>query len=601
MTLRTKILLTGGLLRYVLCVLILAVTRFHWIGVIVAGFWLLCCRPMLRKVILPALFPHTKCPKCFYRIPLRQFWGCEHYKDHRPRHVLAFHCSKGHEIEHFECPRNDCRSTIQVQKRIDSKLSKGVVLGTSFNLAPGEYRHSWFRRLRHVSRLWKRHSEGVNLPLGFDRQFRLSILHRWIRKACRLPVRKPITVSEEVYSRHMTIFGKSGMGKSEYILSMVKWMLKTGHGGTIIDPAGDLANKIIRHVPENRLEDVLWIRVSDRDCPFRFNILETNDEVEEINLNDELLSALKRMSTSWGEQMAYQIEVGIDTVKAMGGSLKDVYDLFTNQRARDRAIAEVDAPELIEFWERYNRTRESGRAPVIRKLRGIVKHKLLGPMLCADKSNFDPDAIIRERKIVVIDLSTGSTSEKVNIVLGTLIVSKMMAAAFRGKFKKESERIRHFLIVDEAKNFVHRGTNFERIFSEARKYKLSLVLANQHVTQLTEEVRDAAFSNAGVLMSFNVDDDDAKLFDKRMRDVTADDITRQEIGECIVRIHNRTEFVKTELPIAPLDDFTDDIEQRMQELNEATEPVCEEPKDDSHRFFAPGLTSCFAEVCDGVR
>jgi hypothetical protein len=606
--LQTRILATGGCLRFGIPVLLLLLSQLHVLLLVVIvpliALWLRYCRLALRHVLLPPLFPNTRCPACRYLIPLRQIWGCQggHYNDHRVRHVLQFHCNEGHEIRSFQCPKKNCnKTTIQVQKGIDSKVSKAFILGNAFAIAPGERRPSKLRGAYRRLCFWKQKPQGMKLRIGYDRRFLLSRFQQWLRRALRLRTRRAIEIAEAVYGRHMTIFGKSGMGKSKLILSMVQWMMQRGMGLTIIDPAGDLATEIIRHVPRERMKDVLWIRISDRKCPFRLNVLEAHDEIEEINLNEELLSALKRMSQSWGDQIAYQIEVAIDTSRAMGGSLKDVYDLFTNTRVRDRIVSQIDDPELIEFWEKYERTRESSRAPVIRKLRSIVKHKLLGPMLSARQSNFDPDVIIRERQIVVIDLSTGSTSEHVNVVIGTLIVSKIMAAAFRQKFKKEAERVRHFLIVDEAKNFIHRGTNFERIFSEARKFKLSLVLANQHVTQLTEEVRDAAFSNAGVLLTFNVDDDDAKLFEKRMRDVTVEDITGQEVGECIVRIHNDTEFIKTELPKLPAFDPTAEIDKQMHALNATVSA-----NEDTDEITVTALPSArlpeyFVDVCEGVR
>lgn len=558
----------------------------------------------IRQWILPLLFPNARCPRCRYVISLWQYWGSEGgYNDHKVRHVIQFHDNEGNEIRSFKCPRKSCiGSTIQVQKKIDRKLKKGIILGNAFALAPGEARSARMALFVRRFRFWKQNPEGMKLRLGIDRRYRCPLFVRLLRRLCRQPTEKAITIPEAVYGRHMTMFGKSGMGKSKLILGMAQWMFQHGMGATFIDPAGDLANEIIRVVPPERQDDVLWIRVSDRDCPFRLNILETKDEIEEINLNEEVLSALRRMSRSWGENMAHQIDMAIETARLVGGSLKDVHDLFSNSVARNRIVSKIDDLELIEFWEKYERQREQSQAPVKRKLRSIVKHKLLGPMLCSRESNFDADEIIRDHKIVIVDLSTGSTSENTNLILGTFIVSKIMAAAFRQKFVKEQQRSRHMLVIDEAKNFMHKGMNFERIFSEARKYKLSLVLANQHVTQMNDDVRDAAFSNAGVLLSFNVDRDDAKLFAERMPDTTIDDFTMQDVGECIARIHRNSHFIRTQLPTIPEYDPTNYILGRMQAMNgepsaelsgaETPLPSSENESYDT-RYWAP--------VCEGVR
>ncbi len=602
MTLRTKILLTGGFFRFGGSGLLLALSQLHWFGVVIALGWMLWCRPALRCVLLPTVFPSTRCPRCRYLIVLRQFWGCgEHYKDHKVRHVLGFHCNEGHDIKIFECPRKECRATVQVQKGIDSKARKGVILGNAFAYAPGENRPGFLCRLCRLLRYRRYEWDGLKLNLGYDRRAIQGRLVRWIRRMCGRDTHTKIMVPETVYGRHITIFGKSGMGKSKLILSMAQWIFENGMGATFVDKAGDLARDIVRIVPEHRKDDVLLIRIADRKCPFQFNILQAHDEDEAIDMNEELLHALQRISQSWGENIAYEIEIGVETAKTVDGSLKTVYDLFADSLARDRILPKIDNPELLEFWEKYERRTASSTSAVKRKLGRLIKHPRLGPMLSARKSNFDADAIIRESKIVVIDLSTGSASQEVNIVLGTFLIGKIRAAAFRQQFTKESERVRHWLVIDEAKNFMHRGMDLEKIFSEARKFKLSLVLANQNVGQMNEEVKNEAFGNAGVLVTFNVDHSDAKLFADRMPNVTVHDITTQGVGECIAKIHNDTHFIKTELPTIPEYDPTAYIEAKMEKLNRQ-EPEEEDGLDDVGEVHSAAKQSPYlVDVIEGVR
>ena len=264
--------------------------------------------------------------------------------------MLAFHCNEGHEIKYFECPRRDCRATIQVQKGTSRhRLAKGIIIGPAFSLPESEYRR---HRSMWIQRILRQDTFGTSnsIRLGYDRRKRFDILSRCVRRLLRRGSQTSVEIPEAVYGRHMTIFGKSGMGKSKLILSLAQSIFEQGIGATFIDPAGDLSREIIRMVPEHRRDDVLWIRVSDRDCPFRLNILETKDDVEDINLNEEVLSALRRMSHSWGEHIAHQIDMAIDTAKAINGSLKDVHDLFANSTARHRILSRIEDPELIEFW-----------------------------------------------------------------------------------------------------------------------------------------------------------------------------------------------------------------------------------------------------------
>ncbi len=532
-----------------------------------------------------------RCPnnECRYLIPLKQRWQIgDGYKHNRRAHVLTIHDDRGREVGKFECPRKNCRTTIQLQKGTDARLVKGSIIGGN-------------RSTSNQSRTKQAMTQNA-FPVGKDRSCqRQNALIKFWKKLLGFSVEETVCIDEEAYGRHMCVFGKSGMGKSTLILNQLQWMFENGLGGTVIDPAGDLVDDILRLVPEHRKDDVILIRAKDEQNPFRLNLLETHSRSEEMNLNYEMLSALRSVSRSWGEMIAYQMEIGIETAKLFDGSLKDVFDLFTKPSARYAAIASLHDEELIEFWEKFDRQSSASKAPVIRKLRGLVKHKLLGPMLSADSSSFDPDAIIREKKIVLVDLDTASTSDDIKIILGTFLIGKIRAAALR---QPKDDRNRHFLIIDEAVDFMHEGMNFPKLFSQARKHKLSLVLASQHVTQMPDKVKESAFANSGVLISFNVDLDDAKIFSNRMPDVSIDDITSQQRGECIARIGNDPWFVKTILPIWPPLDCSEYITQKMHALNSVL--AAREPQTANKALQVEGVnqiisTESFIEVCEGVR
>ncbi len=559
MTLRTRILVARGLLFAAgAVVLLILAMRVHWFWVLLIVPWLVQRPQILRRIVLPILFPAARCPNpyCRSRIPLAQRWQIgEQYKHNRVAHVLAVHDDRGREIGKFECPGKSCRATIPVQKGT-AKTAKGTIIGGSQRIA---------RSNRPVTRGIADSNEPP-MPLGVDRDpYPAGRIRTLVDQLSGRTTGKAVLIDSETYGRHACIFGKSGMGKSTLLNSHVEWILENGLGATVIDPAGDLVDDILRLVPEKRRDDVILIRVRDESCPFRLNLLETHSPAEAINLNYEMLSALQSVSRSWGESISYQLELGIETARQFGGSLRDVFELFTRPSFRFEVMAELQDEELIEFWERYEKLTPTSKAPVIRKLRGLIKHKLLGPMLGAETSDFDADAIIRERKLVLVDLNTDSTADDVKVILGTFLIGKIRAAALR---QPRHGRRRHFLIVDEAVDFMHEGMNFPKLFSQARKQKLSLILASQHVTQMPDKVRESAFANSGVLVSFNVDLDDARLFAARMEGVAAEEITAQSPGECVARIGNAACFVKTKLPSVPETDQTAYIVNRMQKIRQ---------------------------------
>ena len=589
MSLRTRILLARGVLYGGGMTLFIGLCFFNWLALIPASLWFLQRPRMIRYWLLPLLFARYRCPnnECGHIIELKQRWQLgDSYKHNRKAHVLAIHDDRGREVGKFECPRKSCRTTIQLQKGTKAKLVKGTILGggsVSQSARPTAY-----------------NKDDLAFPIGIDRNARRkNILVRVFQRTFRIETDNRVYIPEEAYGRHMCIFGKSGMGKSTLILNQLQWMFEKGLGGTVIDPAGDLVDDILRLVPESRKDDVILIRVKDEQNPFRLNLLETYSRSEEMNLNYEMLSALRSVSRSWGEMIAYQMEVGIETAKQFDGSLKDVFDLFTKPSARYAAIAQLQDEELIEFWEKFDKQSNASKAPVIRKLRGLVKHKLLGPMLSADSSNFDPDATIRENKIVLVDLDTASTSEDIKIILGTFLIGKIRAAALR---QPKEQRQRHFLIVDEAVDFMHEGMNFPKLFSQARKHKLSLVLASQHVTQMPDKVKESAFANSGVLISFNVDLDDAKLFASRMHEVSTEEITSQLRGECLARIGNVPYHVTTVLPLGIERTCSDYIVERMRLFGEVTprsNGMINKSRPKS--IVLDSLNKCnVKEVCEGV-
>lgn len=573
MKLRTQILLARGVISTMVSVLLLAAAQTHWIAAVCAGAWLAVSRRVMHRLVLPQLFPYARCKnrECGYMIPLVQYWGCKggHYKHHAPTHALAYCCCDGHVIKSFECPRCN-RSTVQLQKGTSGRLCAGVIHSNPMLMSAAEDRPTMLRSL--IRRLCRRvcHDEKRFL-LGTDPAFRLPPLHRVLRRLLRRPLTKEVWVPESTYGRHMAFIGATGQGKSVLLTSIIKQKMEAGEGLTVIDPTGDLITDVLRHVPWKRRDDVLLIRPSDPHCGTRMNLLHAHDEIEEININNEVLSSLQRLARSWGDNIALQIDRAIDTVRLVGGSLKDVYDLFTDTDARHQIVKQINDPELQEFWlDEFPRTSYRTRAPVITKLRPVVHHKLLAPILCSRESNFDPDAIIGERKIVLLDLSTGSHVTDVNTIVGTFVFTKLIAAAWRrGKqSQKDSsvKRIRHTLFVDEAQNYMHKEMGVQTIISEARKFKLTLALATTHIDLLNDSVRKAVINNMGLLAVFWVGPEDAAMFRRGFQGVTEEDIARLDIGQCIVRNHRTTSLVKTQFPLPlPPRDATGHIECRMRE------------------------------------
>lgn len=608
MKLRTRIQLTRGGIWLGVAAAILSLTNFHWIGYTATGLWLIGSRQFLHALVLPLLFPFARCRngECGYLIPLTQFWSCGgHYKHPVPVHALAFRCSEGHEIKDFDCPRCN-KSTIQLQKGTGARLHRGTIIGNPMAVAPSEWR-PYELRLWPAGFLRRRFGADSRILLGFDRRHRFSAWQKLYRRCLGRPLHRKLLVEESTLGRHAAFIGATGQGKSVLMTSIIAQKMQHGQGLTVIDPTGDLIRDVLRQVPERRRNDVLLIRISDSHCPIRLNLLHAHDEIEELNINNEVLSSLRRLARSWGDSIALQIDRAIDTVRPLGGSLQDVYDLFTDSDARYRIANEIKDGELREFWlHEYAKSSYRSRSPVITKLRPLVNHKLLGPILCSRESNFDPDSIIGESKIVLLDLSTGSHVTDVNTIVGTFVFTKLIAAAWRrGKqSQKDSavKRMRHTIFVDEAQNYMHHDMGVQTIISEARKFKLTLAIATTHVDLLSDSVRKAVINNMGLLAVFWVGPEDAAMFKRGFQGVTEEDIASLDIGQCIIRNHRTTSFVRTRFPLPkPAVDSTAYIENRMLSWNETTKTQLE-VNSRAHAILKTenGLLDRLPVVCEGV-
>jgi Type IV secretion-system coupling protein DNA-binding domain len=538
MYLHRRISLAAWMIRLVPALLLIGIgSRLNApvVGLGLGVVWFFGCRLLLRRYILPALFTSTLCWGCRRIIPLTARWKCgDHYTDHRKQHILRFFCTHGHRLEAFDCPR--CRSTITVQKG-----------------DPRMYRHGTALRLRTLSRSTI-NGEG-SLLIGHDDH------------------RCPVLLPRERLAWHMAITGGTGRGKSTLLLNMLKHLAEDGTGFTVLDPGGDLARAIVQQIPPGREAQTLYVDVADREHPCPLNILSAQDAAEGALLSEELLGVFHKLyGDSWGPLLAHQLRMALRTIITVGGTLRDVYSLFVDNEQRARHLARLADPDLRMFW-----TKEFPAIPVMRrsavtnKLAPIVFHPVLGPMLCAKTCALDFDRVIRDRGCLLVNLETGSPTDDVATLLGTFLVRKVIAAAFRQTAVPYERRIPHILVVDEFQRFMHKSAGFDQVLAEARKYRLALLVANQFVDQLSDEVRAAIFGNVGCLAAFRVGHRDARVLVPEFSGAVPADLMELERGQCLVRIG--TEWTQTRTlapPRKPEADPTDRIialarAHRMQE------------------------------------
>ena len=316
--------------------------------------------------------------------------------------------------------------------------------------------------------------------------------------------------------RHMYVIGKTGMGKTTMLENMVLHDIYSGNAVGIVDPHGDFAEKIIDYVPSNRINDVVYINPADEDYPMGFNILEVQDGSKKHLIAAGLMNVFKKIWPDvWSSRMEYILN---NTLLALldypGSTLLGINRMLSDKKYRKRVVAKIQDPVVKAFWTGEfasweDRYRKEAVAAIQNKVGQFLSSSVMRNMLAQVKSTFDIRGAMDSGKIIVINLSKGRIGEDNMRLLGGMLITKIQLAAMERVDTLEKDRRDFFLYVDEFQNFA--TESFAGILSEARKYRLSLIMAHQYIAQLDETVRDAVFGNVGTIVSFRVGAADAIL------------------------------------------------------------------------------------------
>lgn len=324
--------------------------------------------------------------------------------------------------------------------------------------------------------------------------------------------------------RHIYVIGKTGMGKTNLLENLVIQDIQHGHGVAFIDPHGDTAEKIIKAIPANRINDVIYFNPADQDFPVAFNVMEQVGLEHRHLVASGLVGVFKKIwADSWGPRLEYILRNAIlALLEYPGSTLLGVTRILVDKEYRKRVVEKVSDPVVRSFWvdefTKWNdRVLQEVIAPIQNKVGQFLSSSLIRNIVGQTKSSFDVREAMDSRKILILNLSKGRIGEDNSALLGAMMITKIQLAAMGRVDIEEETRKDFYLYVDEFQNFA--TESFANILSEARKYRLNLILANQYVAQVDEKVRDAIFGNAGTIISFRVGASDAEFLEKEFEPV----------------------------------------------------------------------------------
>ena len=327
--------------------------------------------------------------------------------------------------------------------------------------------------------------------------------------------KKRFGIKKDDRRRHVYLIGKTGMGKSTVLENMIIQDIQAGEGVAVVDPHGDLVEKVIQYIPTERINDVIYFNPSDLDYPIAFNVFEKVDRSHQHLIASGLIGIFKKLwADSWGPRLEYVLRNAIlALLEYPDSTLLGVMRLLVDKGYRKKVIQKITDPVVRSFWvDEYSKYPDKFQSEAIAPIQNKVGQFLSSPVIRnivgQVKSSFSMRDAMDNKKILLMNLAKGRVGEDNSALLGAMLITKIQMAAMSRVDIKEEDRQDFYLYVDEFQNFA--TESFANILSEARKYRLDLIIAHQYIEQLDELVRAAVFGNVGTMMLFRVGATDAE-------------------------------------------------------------------------------------------
>jgi hypothetical protein len=345
-------------------------------------------------------------------------------------------------------------------------------------------------------------------------------------------IKKPVYITKDDRRRHIYIIGQTGTGKSTLLTNMAVDDIKKGEGVAVIDPHGDLIEKILSLMPYERLDDVIIFDPADILRPLGMNMLEYNIEKPEektfiVNEMQSIFNKLflaETMGPMFEQYMKNALLLLMEDMSNEPATLMEVSRIFTDTAFRERKLSRITNPIIIDFWTK-EAIRVGGEASlanmtpyITSKFNNFTTNDYMRPIIGQTQSAFNFRQIMDDGKILLVNLSKGRIGDINANLLGMIITGKILMAALSRVDILDQEKRRDFnLYIDEFQNFT--TDSIATILSEARKYRLNLTMAHQFIAQLTDKIRDAVFGNVGSMIVFRVGTQDAEVLVKQFEPV----------------------------------------------------------------------------------
>ena len=356
-------------------------------------------------------------------------------------------------------------------------------------------------------------------------------------------------IKPEDRSKHMYIIGKTGMGKSTLLEYIAIQDIQKGNGLTFMDPHGHSVEELLDYVPESRVRDCVYFNPADAEYPIALNIMEDVGYGKRHLVSSSLMSAFKKIwgEESWSDRMEHILN---NTILALleypQTTLLDVTRMYANKAFRQAVVENIKDTQVKHFWtdefERYtDRTAAEATPAIQNKLGQLTTNPILRNIIGQPKTSIQFKDLIDNKKLFLVNLAKGRIGETNSSILGIFLSTKLYLTTLeRAEYtRKELSGLAPMnFIIDEFQSFASEA--FASILSESRKYKLNLILAHQHVSQVDENIQESIFGNVGTVISFKIGPLDAEIIEKIFvhmhKSILAEDLISSSLGEYFITL-----------------------------------------------------------------
>ena len=394
-------------------------------------------------------------------------------------------------------------------------------------------------------------------------------------------IRRPVHITEGDRQRHMYIIGKTGTGKTELLKDLIMQDIRTGKGVCFIDPHGDAIEDLLKLIPPERAEDVIYFNPGDSERPMGLNLLEAKTEDQKHFVSSAVINMMYKLFDPYktgivGPRFEHAVRNAMLTVMSEEGTtFIEVMRILTDAKYVQELLPKIQDPIVKRYWtDQIAQTADFHKSEVlayiVSKFGRFVTNRMIRNIIGQSQSSFSFREVMDTGKILFINLSKGEIGEENSSFLGLVLVPRILMAAMSRADVPEEQRRDFYLYVDEFQNFA--TPDFAQILSEARKYRLNLCVANQFIGQVEEEVKNAVFGNVGTIISFRVGVTDASYLAHEFAPVFEEDDLLN-----IERFHVYIKTIVNNEPVPPFSmDLYKDIAKEREIMNEKMSKIIHE-------------------------